>query len=220
VRANTKLKVAIIDSDMGNLFSVKQACEYVGLDPIITSDVSEILAADRAILPGVGAFGDVMDILQKRALIKPIKQFINSGKPFMGICLGLQLLMSQSEEFGQHQGLDVIKGSVVKFPERSNNGRVIKIPQIGWNHIIKPEFIKEETWNESPLKDINNAEFMYFVHSYYAMPVDKEVILSVTQYEDTQYCSSLSWKNIFACQFHPERSGEEGLKIFKNWLNG
>lgn len=210
-------KVAIIDYGMGNLFSVKQACEHAGLNAAISSEFSEILDADAVILSGVGAFGVAMHNLEKLELINPIKNFINSGKPFMGICLGMQLLMSVSEEFGYHKGLNVIKGSVVRFSDTKESNR-IKVPQVGWNQIVRPGFIKEEIWNFAPLRDINNGEVMYFVHSYYVVPEDPKLALSFTKYGDIEYCSSILYKNIFACQFHPEKSGREGLKIYKNWL--
>lgn len=211
-----KLKIVIIDYQLSNLFSVQHACNFIGLDAKITSNKSELENADGAILPGVGAFGDAMDNLKKLNLIKPIKEFIDKGKPFMGICLGLQLLFSESEEFGSHQGLDIIKGSVKKFPETNNQHQAIKIPQIGWNTIYQKE--QTQPWNKSPFKDISNNEFMYFIHSYYASPVDQKVILSLTNYSGIEYCSSIMYKNIFATQFHPEKSGKEGLKIYQNWV--
>ena len=134
----------------------------------------------------------------------------------MGICLGMQLLMTQSEEFGIHEGLDIIKGSVIKFPINSKD-KTIKVPQVGWNNIIKPSFARENYWDSSPLKDIDSGEFMYFVHSYYVIPANKETILSITNYENTEYCSSILYKNIFACQFHPEKSGEKGIEIYRKF---
>lgn len=209
--------VSIIDYGMGNLFSVKQACEHAGLKTIITSDKEDILNFDAAILPGVGAFGDAMENLEKMDLIKPILDFINSDKPFMGICLGMQLLMSESEEFGRHKGLDIIKGRVVKFSVKNSFGETEKVPQVCWNRINKPLAPNGVTWDDSPLAGICNDEFMYFVHSYYCKPANNEIILSITRYADTEYCSSILWKNIFACQFHPERSALQGLKVYKNW---
>ncbi len=211
-------KIAIIDYGMGNLFSVQQACLHTELDAVITSDKKELLDADAAILPGVGAFGNAMDNLQKLDLISPIKDFIASGRQFYGICLGMQLLMSESEEFGNHSGLNLIKGRVVKFPGKDNEDRKIKVPQIGWNSIKRPGVNFKNAWDDSPLKNIKDNEFMYFVHSYYAKPSDQSVVLSKTVYEGTEYCSSVKLgKNIFASQFHPERSAEKGLNIYKNW---
>lgn len=205
------MKVAIIDYQLSNLFSVKHAFDYLTIDSEITSDKSIISKCDAAILPGVGAFGDAMANLKQLDLINLIKEFVFSGKPFMGVCLGMQLLFSQSEEFGIHQGLDLIKGNVKKFASESKK---LKVPQIGWNQI----FQAQQNWNNSPLKETRNGEFMYFVHSYYVIPNNNNVILTNTTYEDIEYCSSLLSGNLFATQFHPEKSGPEGIKIYKNWI--
>lgn len=205
------MKVAIIDYQLSNLFSVKHAFDYLKIDSEITSDKSIISKCDAAILPGVGAFGDAMNNLRQLNLIELIKEFVSTDKLFMGVCLGMQLLFSESEEFGIHQGLNLIKGKVKKF---SSKERIIKVPQIGWNQILKPN----DSWNNSPLKNIKNSEFMYFVHSYFCLPDDNSVILSETVYENIQYCSSLLKDNVFATQFHPEKSGQEGIKIYRDWL--
>ncbi len=208
------MKVALIDYDSGNLFSVKNALEKIGIIVEITNNKETILDADAVILPGVGAFEKAMNNLEKLGLDDAIKEFIETGKPFMGICLGLQLLFTESEEFGVTKGLDIIKGRVEKFPEIYNNNR-IKIPQISWNQIKKMNL----NWEETELKGIKNDEYFYFVHSYYVNPQDKEVILTLTEYEGFEYCSSIKYKNIFATQFHPEKSGEIGLKVFENFKN-
>jgi glutamine amidotransferase len=201
-------KVAIIDFKVGNIFSVVQACKKVGLLVEVTSDYNTILSSDGVILPGVGAFGDAMITLEEQNLIKTIKDFVQTGKPFMGVCLGLQLLFTNSEEFGNHKGLDIIKGTVKKFDSTKT-----KVPQIGWNKIYK-DF---NTWENSPLEDTINNEFMYFVHSYYVIPSNKNVVLTNTNYSGIEYCSSIKKDNILATQFHPEKSGEKGLEIYKNW---
>lgn len=206
------MKVAIIDYQLSNLFSVKHALDYLKVKSQITSDKTVLASSDAAVLPGVGAFGDAMNNLKQFKLIETINEFIRKGKPFMGVCLGMQLLFSKSEEFGIHQGLDIVKGKVIKFAKESGK---IKVPQIGWNQIFR----SENSWNNSPLKDIKNGEFMYFVHSYYVVPKDKNVILSETVYEGIEYCSSILKNNVFATQFHPEKSGKEGIKIYKEWLN-
>ena len=202
-------KVSIIDFEGGNLFSVIQACKSIGLDPTITSDYNEILTSQGLILPGVGSYPYAMKNLKEKDLINPIKDFISSNKPFMGICLGFQLLFSQSEEFENCDGLDVVKGTVRKFDFKNNN---IKVPQIGWNKIYN-----KNDWKNSPLENISQEEYMYFVHSYYVDPVNKKNILSYTKYEQFEYCSSVKKNNIFATQFHPEKSGKEGMKIYKEW---
>lgn len=206
--------IAIIDYEMCNIFSVKRACEHVGLHPLVTSDASAIMRSDAVILPGVGAFGDAMDNLKRLDLITPIKEFIESGKPFMGICLGMQLLMSESEEFGHHKGLDIIKGTVVKFPAFRMD---IKVPQVGWNRIYRPLHSNESIWQNSPLRGVMNNEYMYFVHSFYTVPEAPQLVLSYTNYEGLEYSSSFFFHNVFACQFHPEKSSIEGMKIYQNF---
>ena len=210
-------KVAIIDFGLGNLFSVKQACKYVGLDAVITNDKEYILNCDAAILPGVGAFGEAMKNLQALDLVDTINKIIREGKPFMGICLGMQLLMSVSFEFGEHYGLDIFRGKVVKFPRVLNHSK-IKTPQVGWNRIYKNKNSGTQ-WEHSPLKDLKEGEFMYFVHSFYVVPEDITIGLSTSEYEGVAYCSSLVRKNVFACQFHPERSDQKGLTVYKNFVN-
>ncbi|MAF43253.1 MAG: imidazole glycerol phosphate synthase subunit HisH [Parcubacteria group bacterium] len=209
-------KIAIVDYGMGNLFSVKLACERVGLEAFIVNKGSDFLKASALILPGVGAFGEAMDTLNKLNLIEPIRNFIDSGKPFLGICLGMQLLMSESEEFGLHKGLDIIKGRVIRFPLQDFEGGS-KVPQVGWNKIFKPDYKPKDEWENSLLKGIKEREdYIYFVHSFYTIPASKEIILSLTSYAGVNYCSSLQIRNIFACQFHPERSGPTGLQIYEN----
>lgn len=207
-------KIIIIDYQMSNLYSVKHACEYVGLNAIISSDKSQLANAQIAILPGVGAFADAMKNLQNLDLIDAIKNFVKSGRPLFGVCLGLQLLFTQSEEFGTHQGLNLIKGKVIKFSSISKQKQPIKVPQIGWNTIYHPK--SKKIWKNSLLNGLSNNEFMYFVHSYFVVPEDKKLITSYTNYEGIEYCSSVKFGNIFATQFHPEKSGTKGLLIYKN----
>jgi imidazole glycerol-phosphate synthase subunit HisH len=211
-----KKRVAIIDYQMGNLFSVKHACSYVGLEPVITTDKKVIRDADAAILPGVGAFGQAMENLVFLDLVESIHEYVNSGRPFMGICLGLQLLFSESEEFGNHQGLDIIPGKVIRFPNQTSEGKPCKVPQMGWNAIAMPP---NGSWDRSPLSLIKPETCMYFVHSYYVLPELQSDILSLTSYEGTEYCSAILRNNVFATQYHPEKSGLEGIKIYQNWAN-
>jgi len=210
--------VAIVDYEAGNLFSVEHACKTVGLKPLITSRPEDILQSDALILPGVGAFGDAMKNLRMLALVQPLREFAASGKPFMGICLGMQLLFSRSEEFGEHEGLNLIEGDVVKFPYVNSYGEKNKIPQICWNQIKNPSHFGEK-WHDTPLEQIADGEFMYFVHSFYAKPRNSENILTLTEYGGLEYCSAIIKKNIFATQFHPEKSAEEGIKIYQFWAN-
>jgi len=215
------ISVSIIDFRMGNLFSVNHALRQVGINPIITTSKDTILSSDALILPGVGAFGEAMTNLEKLDLISVIKDFISTGKPFMGICLGMQLLFEESEEFGNHKGFGLIKGKIKKFPERNNMNAKIKVPQIGWNSIHNPTFSEGNTtrWKSEVLDGINDGEYMYFIHSYYAQSDESPAILSITDYEGVKYCSSIVKGNIFATQFHPEKSGHSGLKIYKNWAH-
>jgi len=205
------MDVAIIDYKMSNLFNVQAACSRVGLSSIITSNVAQIIDAKVAILPGVGAFGEAMKYLRRSKLDKAIHEFVESGKPLVGICLGLQLLFDCSEEFGNYSGLGLIKGRVKKFKYNYDNSTKYPVPQIGWNKINKTN----GSWDDSLLHNNTNGDFMYFVHSYYVEPQMKNIILSSTTYGNTEYCSSIQQNNIFACQFHPEKSGEIGLNIYK-----
>lgn len=208
-------KVAIIDFELGNLFSVRQACLSLGADAFFTNDHKEIAAADMIILPGVGAFGKAMENLKRLELDKVVKDVIASGKPFMGVCLGLQLLFEASDEFGSHEGLGIVKGNVKKFPATNPEGQKLLIPQIAWNTIHTNQ---SEKWQKSPLKTMENGEYFYFVHSYYVSPASEDVKLSTTKYEGIEYCSSILKDNIFAVQFHPEKSGKKGIEVYKNWL--
>lgn len=209
---NKNFKVVIIDYELGNLFSVNQALEKIGLNTSISKNPAEIEEADALILPGVGAFGDAMNNLNKLKLVHPIRNFIQSGKPFLGICLGLQLLFTQSEEFGTQYGLDIIKGVVRKFNSK-DDAIQLKVPQISWNKVL---FTNQHMKDNSPLFNIKNEEYFYFVHSFYVIP-EEDVTLTKTEYGGIIYTSSIIKNNIFACQFHPEKSGEVGLKIYQNW---
>jgi glutamine amidotransferase len=207
-------KVVIVDYQLGNLFSVNQALLNIGLDPKISHIAADIDLADALVLPGVGAFRDAMDNLIILGLIEPIRDFIKSGKPFFGICLGLQLLFTESEEFGLSQGLGVISGKVRRFSNRTGHNKLLKVPQISWNSISK---VFVNGWHNTPLMRLEDKEYMYFVHSFYVDPDDKSIALTHTTYGDITYVSSILKDNIFACQFHPEKSAVEGLKIYQTW---
>jgi glutamine amidotransferase len=207
----TRKKVIIIDYNLGNLFSVVQACDVAGIHAKISNKKNEIEQADAIIIPGVGAFKQAMNNLNDFDLVNTIKNFAKSGKPVFGICLGLQLLFSSSDEFENIIGLDLIKGTVNNFKSKLKTMSP-KIPQIGWNQIYN-----KNTWQISPMKDIEQNEYMYFVHSYFVQPENVEQILSFTNYEGLEYCSSILHNNIFAVQFHPEKSAKNGISIYKNW---
>ena len=201
--------IAIIDYDMGNLRSVQKAFEAVGHRAVITRQRQVIADASHVVLPGVGAFGDCMRNLESYDLIDPITQSIASGKPFLGICLGLQLLFTESEEFGSHKGLNVIPGRVVRFKRTENHLAGLKIPHMGWNAIgvRKPSRL---------LEGLSDACHMYFVHSYYVVPAHDDVVCTMTDYGDP-FVSSIARDNIFACQFHPEKSQTGGLQMLRNF---
>lgn len=217
------IKVAIVDYGLGNIFSVRHACEHAGMLPDITSSPEEILSADVVILPGMGAFGDAMQALRQLDLVSPLRDVAESGNILVGVCLGLQLLMSESYEFGRHRGLGIIEGPVVRFEgvleRRGDSLRAVKVPQVGWNQIWRPEHrrpVGTNSWSSFPLVDTADGEFMYFVHSYHVKPEDRSVIASTSNYGGIEFCSSVQVGNVFACQFHPERSGEPGLRMYQN----
>ena len=197
---------------MGNLRSVQKGFEAVGAEAIITSDSQKILSAKSVVLPGVGAFKACMDNLEQFCLIDTVKKSVQSGKPFLGICLGLQLLFSQAEEFGSVSGLDILKGKVVGFKDRqpkSDGCNPLKIPHMGWNNVeVKPSY---------PLFDsVPNQSYFYFVHSYYVVPEDEATVATTTNY-GVDFVSGIHHENIHAFQFHPEKSQQLGLTVLRNF---
>jgi glutamine amidotransferase len=200
-----KPKIVIIDYGMGNLRNVQKGFEHVGAEATVTRNKKEIAGAPAIVLPGVGAFGDCMENLEKYGLIEPILRSVEKGKPYLGICLGLQILFSESEEFGNKKGLDLIKGKVVRFQPDPEH----KVPHMGWNTIEKV--------GEVPLLDgIESGTFFYFVHSYYVNPDEGKWNLTLTHY-GIPFVSSIRKENLFATQFHPEKSQQKGLKILENF---
>ncbi len=208
------LNIAIVDYQLGNLFSVKHACKRLGYEPEITSDPERVYGADAVILPGVGAFKAAMDNLTHSGLAEAITTVVRQGKPFMGVCLGMQLLFETSEEFEASAGLGLLPGRVEKLP--ADPERNVKVPQIAWNTIARPQ--GRESWSDTPLAAVDERAYMYFVHSYYVRPTRAEDRLTETTYGGFTYCSAVSRDNIFATQFHPEKSGETGLMIYANWF--
>ena len=199
--------IAIIDYGAGNIQSVYKALKFIGADCKVTSDKDEILNADGAILPGVGSFGDAMDTMTKRGIKDTIIEYTKSGKPFLGICLGLQLLFPESEETPGVKGLDIFKGTITKI---ANQNRTLKIPHMGWNNIS----IKQKN---GIFKDIEGEPYVYFVHSFYLKAQDKDIVAATTQY-GVEIDAAVQKGNIIATQFHPEKSGEVGLKMLKNFV--
>jgi len=195
--------IAVVDYGRGNLRSVQKAFEKLGFEAIITSDPELILKAERMVLPGVGAFGDCVDNLKRYGLVEAVLEFINTGRPFLGICLGLQLLFTESEEFGPVKGLDVVRGKVVRFPAG------LKVPHMGWNTV--------KILNPNPLLNgVKDGDYFYFVHSYYVVPEDREVVATTTDY-GVDFVSMIRKDNIFATQFHPEKSQKLGLRLLYNF---
>jgi len=205
--------VAIVDYGLGNLFSVSQACRRAGLETTITSSRAAILDADAVILPGVGAFGNAMSALERLDLVSPIRDIAASGSPLLGICLGFQLLMTESSEFGRCRGLGILEGEVLRLPD--DRSRRLKVPQVGWNQIVRGPGAPSD-WIGSPLAGVPDGAHMYLVHSYFVRPAEVMNQLSMTRHGDVEFCSSVWRENIFASQFHPERSGEAGLSIYRN----
>jgi glutamine amidotransferase len=197
--------IAIIDYGMGNLRSVQKAFEKVGHQAIVTSDPAQVAAAAKVVLPGVGAFEDAAAELRRLDLVKPVLQAIDSGKPFLGICLGLQLLFDVSYENGRHEGLGVLRGECVRFDLPKD----FAVPHMGWNqlNIRRPAPV---------LSGIAEGAYVYFVHSYYVVPKDAKVIAAETDYGGP-FCAMVWRDNVFATQFHPEKSQAEGLKMLKNF---
>ena len=194
---------------MGNLRSVQKGFEAVGVEAIVTSDSKKILSARSVVLPGVGAFKACMDNLKKFDLIDTVKRSVQSGKPFLGICLGLQLLFSQAEEFGSVSGLDILKGKVVGFKEPPNSDDPLKIPHMGWNNVVvKPSY--------SLFDSVPDQSYFYFVHSYYVVPEDKATVATTTNY-GIDFVSGIHHENIHAFQFHPEKSQQLGLTVLRNF---
>ncbi len=188
------------------------ALKTVGASPILSNDESVILSADGIVLPGVGAFSHCMENLHKYSLVRIIRDYVESNKLLLGICLGMQILFDSSEEFGKTKGLGLIEGSICQLPvQDSGNDR---LPHIGWNEIQR----HSADWHDTILNNIENHCDMYFAHSYAAMPTNKEHILSVTSYSNYSFCSSVKKDHIYGCQFHPEKSSETGLKVLKNYV--
>ena len=199
--------IAIIDYDAGNLKSVEKALVSLGEEVLVSRDSSEILQADKVILPGVGSFGDAMNNLDKFGLVDTIKKVTRNGTPFLGICLGLQLLFKESDETPGAEGLDILPGKILKIPAKEG----FKIPHMGWNSLdVKP--------GAKLFRGLEGNPYVYFVHSYYLKAADENIVAASTEYT-THIHASVESGNVFACQFHPEKSCEVGLKILKNFAS-
>ena len=203
--------INIIDYEMGNLRSVEKAFETLGFAARVSADPDDIKTADKVVLPGVGAFRDCIANLREGGFVEPLLTHVAAGKPLLGICVGMQMLFDESEEFGRHQGLGLVPGKVIRFPSGMvEGGERLKVPHMGWNNIN----IKKQ----SPLfSGIENGSFVYFVHSYYCVAKNQADVAAGCRYGDVEFCASVWRDNIMATQFHPEKSQTIGLNIFKNF---
>ncbi|OFZ53998.1 MAG: imidazole glycerol phosphate synthase, glutamine amidotransferase subunit [Bdellovibrionales bacterium RIFOXYC1_FULL_54_43] len=207
-------RIIIVDYQLGNLFSINNAMQKIGAPAEISSSPEAIASSDALIIPGVGAFGDAMNNMKRLGILEPIQKSVQSGRPLLGICLGLQLLLSESEEFGIHPGLGIIPGRVRRFPNKIARQKV-KVPHVGWNRIrVKDSGTAKRGFK---LSDQYDGQFMYFVHSFYTDACDPADVVTETDYAGMPFCSSAARGNVFGCQFHPEKSGPVGLRMLKEW---
>ena len=203
--------IAVIDYGVGNLFSLLSSLKYVGLDTKLTNDIEEIKNAKGIILPGVGAFRDAIRNLEKYGLKETLINEARNGKPFLGICLGMQMLFEKSYEYGEYEGLGLINGTVEEIKKYILENSDLKIPHMGWNSLI----INERFKDDKILKDVDNNEYVYYVHSYFAK-TDTKNIVTYSEY-GTKIPGIVKNENVYGMQFHPEKSGDTGLKLLKNW---
>jgi glutamine amidotransferase len=214
---NASPEVAIVDYGRGNLFSVRQAVSRVGGTPRLTADPEVVASAPRLILPGVGAFGDAMAGLRALGLAEAVKRYAASGRPLLGICLGMELLLDESTEFGRHDGLGLIPGRVDRLPEPAAGSRE-KIPNVGWCALTKSDH--GPAWRDSILSHIKAGDFVYFVHSFAAYPADPRHRLADIVFAGRAIAAVVTRDNVSGCQFHPEKSGDVGLAILASFVNG
>ncbi len=210
-------RVTVLDYGIGNVFSICNAFLQCGARIDLTGDCRKVRTADRLVLPGVGAFKDGMDNLRNAGLDEDIRAFTDTGRPLLGICLGMQMLMTVSEEFGICDGLDLISGRVAGIPAEGKNNVPHKIPHIGWNSIF-PVTRDVNQWPSGVLENLEPRSMVYFVHSFHAVPMDRSHILAICDYNGVEVIAAVRKNNVFGCQFHPEKSGKTGLKIFKKFL--
>jgi glutamine amidotransferase len=200
------IRIVVVDYGAGNLRSVARALAHVGVEPVVTDDPPSLAAADAVVLPGVGAAGDTMRNLRERGLEGPLRDFIATGRPFFGVCMGLQALFDWSEEGGGQECLGILPGRVLRFPP----GPDLKVPHMGWNTV-------EWRRDHPVVQGIPSGSYFYFVHSFYPAPNDPDAVLGVTQY-GIEFASMVAWRNVVATQFHPEKSGSLGLRLYENFV--
>ena len=201
-------RVVVLDYGAGNLRSVARAVEHVGFQPEVSADPRALDAAGAVVMPGVGAAADTMRNLQEHGFVEPLREYIVGGRPFLGVCMGLQALLTVSEEGGEHPCLDIVPGRVRRLP--SSNGAALKIPHMGWNSV-------EQVGEHPAWAGIPNGSYFYFVHSYYPDPEDRSLVIGTTEYGVT-FASAVARGNLVATQFHPEKSGQAGLQLYRNFL--
>lgn len=214
----TAAPAVIVDYGVGNLLSAQRAFAHCGADVVVSSDPDEILRAERLILPGVGAFAHCMRQLEFCGLVEPLHQFIATGRPLLGICVGMQILFEESNEFGQHCGLGVIPGVIERIPDTDASGAVHKIPHVGWNALRNPPEVNEDRWSRSILEGFPTGGEVYFVHSYTAWPRSPSCRLADAAYGGRRISAAVQRENIHGTQFHPEKSGPLGLRIIERFL--
>ncbi len=212
-----KLDVAIIDYGMGNLLSVQRGLEHCGATVSVTADTDKIMSASRVLLPGVGAFANGMEELTRLGLDFVVHDVANKGTPLLGICLGMQMLLDESKEFGATKGLGLIPGKVIPVPSTTAEGQQQKIPHIGWNALVLPE--DQVNWDGTLLENIEPGESVYFVHSFMADPEESHHRIANCLYGNVSVAAVIGKNNIWGCQFHPEKSGEIGLSVLRNFLS-
>ncbi len=211
-------KVTVIDYGVGNLLSVCRALEYIGAEPSLASDPATIVAADRVVLPGVGAFGPAMETLIRSGLADAIKEITRvRERPFLGICLGMQMMLETSSEFGCHKGLGLIPGAVERIPDTGKNGVAHAIPHIGWASLAPAP--GGTNWKSTILSASSAQECLYFVHSFVATPTDSKQLVAIAHYDGLALSATIGSNNIWGCQFHPEKSGPAGLRILNTFLS-
>jgi imidazole glycerol-phosphate synthase subunit HisH len=214
----TRIAVTVIDYGIGNLLNVVRALQHCDAAVTVVSQANEICSLpDRLVLPGVGAFAGGMAELRQRGLDDLVRRFEPTGRPFLGICVGAQMLFDVGEEFGEHAGLGLIPGRVQLVPEHTPNGGTHRIPHIGWSPLARPDI--RDSWAATPLSRFQEGNSVYFVHSFAAMPADERHRLADTYYDGVRICAAVGRDNIWGCQFHPERSGEEGLSVLQSFLD-
>lgn len=210
-------KLIVVDYGIGNVFSVCNALKKIGVEPELTRDLSAIRDADRVILPGVGAFARAMDALRSYGLDETLARYVETGRPFLGICIGMQVLLDTSLEFGEHQGLGFIPGKVERIQDTTPDGEKLAVPHISWAQISNTHDADHGAWQTSPLAGYEDDHYYYFVHSFHTRPASSDHVLATAKYGGNDITAAIRRDNILGYQFHPERSGQAGLDVLKQF---